>query len=92
MNNADTVPERKHLTRYSREKTSFDGWRVCISKQGLMFTKYVSDREFGGEEGSYAAARALRDEILARLATAPAHVVIPEYQEKYARKRRAAQH
>ncbi len=89
MKKNETMPERKHLTRYSREKTSFDGWRVCISKRGLMFTKYMSDREFGGEQGSYEAARALRDEILERLRVAPAHEVIPEFQQRYARKPRS---
>ncbi len=89
MKNTDTMPERKHLTRYSREKTSFDGWRVCISKRGLMFTKYMSDREFGGEQASYEAAKALRDEILERLKKSPAHEVIPEFQARYARRRKA---
>ncbi len=84
-----TMPERKHLTRYSREKTSFDGWRVCISKKGLIFTKYMSDREFGDEQKSYEAARALRDEILERLKHAPASEVIPEYQQRFARKPRS---
>ncbi len=88
MKMTDATPERKHLTRYSREKTSFDGWRVCISKRGLMFTKYISDREFGGEQAAFEAARALRDEILERLKVAPAQEVIPEYQKRYARKAR----
>ncbi len=87
----DTYPvlDRKHLTRYSRERTSFDGWRVCISKSGLIFTKYMSDREFGGMEGSYEAARALRDEIVQRLEHEPADQVIAEYRNKFADRRKA---
>ncbi len=87
MKKTDTMPERKHLTRYSREKTSFDGWRVCISKEGTMFVKYISDRAHGGEQGSFEAARALRDEILERLKSAPAREVLAEYQQKFARVR-----
>lgn len=75
----------KNLTRYTREKTSFQGWRVCISRQGLMFTKYFADHAFGGEEGALEAARSLRDEILDKLKTASAKEVLPEYQERYAK-------
>ncbi len=81
--------ELKNLTRYTREKTSFEGWRVCISRQGFMFTKYFADHAYEGEQGSLEAARALRDEILERLSKASASEVLPEYQKKYARKPRA---
>ncbi len=50
-----------------------------------MFVKYISDRAHGGEQGSYEAARALRDEILARLKEGSARDVIAEYQQRYAR-------
>ena len=89
MKEPNTVPEMKNLTRYTREKTSFEGWRVCISRQGFMFTKYFADHAFEGEQGSLKAARALRDEILGRLKHAPASEVLPEYQQKYARKPRS---
>ncbi len=89
MKESENVPEMKNLTRYTREKTSFQGWRVCISRQGLMFTKYFADHAYDGEEGSLKAARALRDEILGRLRQAPASEVLPEYQQKYAKKPRA---
>ncbi len=82
------MPDRKNLTRYLRESTSFDGWRVCISKKGSIFTKYMSDRAFGGMEGSYEAARALRDEILQRLETEPADRAMEEYSQKFARRRK----
>ncbi|HIX19938.1 MAG TPA: hypothetical protein H9862_04955 [Candidatus Akkermansia intestinigallinarum] len=83
-------PDMKNLTRYTREKTSFQGWRVCISRQGLMFTKYFADHAFGGEEGSLAAARQLRDEIINKLKEAPAREVLPIYQERYAKPRKSA--
>lgn len=82
----------KNLTRYTREKTSFLGWRVCISRQGLMFTKYFADGAYeNGEEGSLAAARALRDEILERLKAEPANTkkILEEYQDRYAKKKKA---
>ncbi len=86
MNELPPIPERKHLTRYSREKTSFDGWRVCISKEGAMFVKYLSDRMYGGEQGSFEAAKALRDELLERLKSAPAREVIAEYRARFAKR------
>ncbi len=89
MKEPSSVPEMKNLTRYTREKTSFEGWRVCISRQGFMFTKYFADHAYEGEQGSLAAARSLRDEILGRLKQSPASVVLPEYQKKFARKPRS---
>jgi len=82
----------KNLTRYTREKTSFLGWRVCISRQGLMFTKYFADSAYeNGEIGSKNAALALRDEILDRIKAEPANTkkILEEYQERYAKKKKA---
>ncbi|MBQ3526698.1 MAG: hypothetical protein IJA63_10525 [Akkermansia sp.] len=78
----------KNLTRYTREKTSFLGWRVCISRKGLMFTKYFADAMYDGEQGSFEAARALRDEILTRIKADPTNTkqIMLEYQEKFAKK------
>lgn len=78
----------KNLTRYTREKTSFLGWRVCISRKGMMFTKYFADAVYDGEQGSFEAALALRDEILSRIKADPANAkqIMAEYQEKYAKK------
>ena len=76
----------KNLTRYTRERTSFQGWRVCISRQGTMFTRYLPDRVYGGEEEAKAAALALRDEVLAACAQRPAKEVLEEYRAKFQRK------
>ncbi len=78
----------KNLTRYTREKTSFLGWRVCISRKGVMFTKYFADAAYGGEEGAYEAAKSLRDEIMERIKLHPerARSIMIEYQEKFAKK------
>ena len=63
----------KNLTRYTLEKTSFQGWRVCISRKGVMFTKYFPDKLYGGEEGAQAAAIEVRYTILTRSAGDPAN-------------------
>lgn len=76
----------KNLTRYTREKTSFLGWRLCISRAGRMFTKYFADRLYGGEEASLEAARRMRDDILERIKTEPAAQVLAEYQARYSKK------
>lgn len=76
----------KNLTRYTRDRTSFQGWRVCISRQGTMFTRYLPDRVYGGEAEAKAAALALRDEVLAECSRRPAKEVLEEYRLKYARK------
>lgn len=76
----------KNLTRYTRERTSFQGWRVCISRDGTMFTKYVPDRAYGSEEEAKAVAIALRDEVLAECRKRPAKEVLEEYRLRFCRK------
>lgn len=80
----------KNLTRYTLEKTSFMGWRVCISRKGVMFTKYVADKSYNCEQGALEAAIAIRDEILAQLAAEPtqAKKILLAAKNKYCSKRR----
>lgn len=80
----------KNLTRYTLEKTSFLGWRVCISRKGVMFTKYFPDKAYNGEDGSLAAAVAVRDEILARIAAAPenAKKIMQEMKNRFSARKR----
>lgn len=75
----------KNLTRYTLEKTSFQGWRVCVSRQGVMFTKYFPDKLYNGEEGALEAATAVRDEILSRVAAEPlnARKIMQEMKHKH---------
>lgn len=84
--NSKNHHSEKNLTRYTREKTSFQGWRVCISRQGTMFTRYLPDRVYGGEEAAKAAALALRDEVLTACATRPPKEVLEEYRIKFQKK------
>lgn len=51
-----------------------------------MFTRYLPDRLFGGEEEAKAAALALRDEVLAECTKRPAKEVLEEYRAKFQRK------
>ncbi len=64
----------KNLTRYSYERTAFQGWRVSICRRQRQFTRYFSDREFGGEEAAFTAALQLRDLIISELEQAPTEV------------------
>lgn len=53
-----TMKSIKNLTRFTYETAAFQGWRLSISRSGTIFTKYFSDKKFGGEEQSLAAAQA----------------------------------
>ena len=43
------MKSRKNLTRFTYETTAFQGWRLCLSRAGSTFTKYFSDKKYGGE-------------------------------------------
>ncbi len=48
----------KNLTRFTYETSAFQGWRLAISRKGATFTKYFSDKVYGDEAKSFAAAEA----------------------------------
>lgn len=48
----------KNLTRFTYETAAFQGWRLSITRAGAAFTKYFSDKKYGGEKESLAAAQA----------------------------------
>jgi len=48
----------KNLTRMTYETAAFQGWRLAISRKGTAFTKYFSDKVYGDEKQSFAAAEA----------------------------------
>ena len=50
------MKSRKNLTRFTYETTAFQGWRMCIARGGTTFTKYFSDKEYGGERKALKAA------------------------------------
>ena len=75
----------KNITRYTLEKTSFLGWRVCVSRKGVMITKYFPDKTYDGEEGSLAAAIAINS-----VAANPANAkkIMQELKNRYCGKKR----
>ncbi len=48
----------KNLTRMTYETAAFQGWRLAINRKGSSFTKYFSDKVYGDEAKSFAAAEA----------------------------------
>lgn len=42
------MKSKKNLTRFTYETTAFQGWRLCLSRTGTTFTKYFSDKKYGG--------------------------------------------
>jgi hypothetical protein len=48
----------KNLTRMTYETAAFLGWRLALSSKGTAFVKYFSDKKYGDEKKSFAAAQA----------------------------------
>lgn len=61
--NTESKPKR-NLTRFTYENTAFQGWRVCICREGKTFVKYFSDKQFGSGEAALEAAETLLSKIL----------------------------
>jgi len=65
----DEVPDRersalRYLTRFTKEFTSFDGWRLALTRCGVSFTRYFSALQYGGERAAFEEARRMRDALL----------------------------
>ena len=58
------LKSRKNLTRFTYETTAFEGWRLCVSRAGTTFTKYFSDKTYGGGRKSLAVAEKTRNQLL----------------------------
>lgn len=50
------MKSKKNLTRFTYETAAFQGWRLSISRAGTSFTKYFSDKQYGSDKESLAAA------------------------------------
>ena len=61
------MKSKKNLTRFTYETASFEGWRLCLSRKGTMFTKYYSDKQYGGGKQSLVAAESKLTELKALL-------------------------
>ncbi len=57
------MKSRKNLTRFTYETTAFQGWRLSLSRTGTTFTKYFSDKKYGGERKALKAADATLKEL-----------------------------
>jgi len=58
------MKSRKNLTRFTYETTAFEGWRLCLSRSGTTFTKYFSDKSYGGPRKSLAVAEKARTDLI----------------------------
>lgn len=65
------MKSKRNLTRFTYETTAFQGWRLCISRGGVSFVRYFSDREYGGGRKALKAAEAKLIEIKELLDSAP---------------------
>lgn len=57
------MKSKKNLTRFTYANAAFEGWRLCISRSGTTFTKYFSDKKFGGPRKSLDAAESALEGI-----------------------------
>ncbi len=61
----------RNITRFTYEFTSFQGWRVTLCRNQVHFTRYFSDKQYGGEKPAFAAALAVRDRLMELLRQHP---------------------
>ncbi len=61
----------RNITRFTYEFTSFQGWRVTLCRRQMHFTRYFSDKQYGGEKESFAAALEMRNRVLELLKLHP---------------------
>lgn len=61
----------KNITRFTYQFTSFQGYRVTICRNQVHFTRYFSDKQYGGQEAAYRAAVETREEVLENLKRFP---------------------
>ena len=57
------MKSKKNLTRFTYDTTAFQGWRLCISRGGTPFTKYFSDKAYGGPRATLKTAEQTLEEL-----------------------------
>lgn len=57
------MKSKRNLTRFTYETTAFQGWRLCLSRAGTTFTKYFSDKKYGGPKKSLQASEQALGEL-----------------------------
>lgn len=53
----------KNITRYTYEKTAFQGYRLAICKNKRLFVRYFSDSQYGGAEQALQETMRVRENI-----------------------------
>lgn len=61
----------KNITRFTYEFTSFQGYRVTLCRRQVHFTRYFSDKQYGGPEAALKAAMETRERVLENLKKFP---------------------
>ncbi len=61
----------RNITRFTYEFTSFQGWRVTLCRHQIHFTRYFSDKQYGGEKEALDAAISMRNRVLESLRRYP---------------------
>lgn len=61
----------RNITRFTYEFTSFQGWRLTLCRNQVHFTRYFSDKQYGGEAAALAAALDTRGRVLERMQLFP---------------------
>ena len=61
----------RNITRFTYEFTSFQGWRVTLCRNQVHFTRYFSDKQYGGEKPALAAALTVRNRLMELLRMHP---------------------
>ena len=55
------------ISRIDLPEIRSHGWQVRLSRRGRKFSRFFSDRKYGGREVALGIAREFRDELVARL-------------------------
>lgn len=58
------MSKHKNITKYTQGTHTMNGYRVCISRKGNMFVKYISETDAGTMREAEKLAIRLRDTIL----------------------------
>ena len=61
----------RNIARFTYEFTSFQGWRVTLCRNQVHFTRYFSDKQYGGEKAALAAALTVRNRLMELLREHP---------------------
>ena len=61
----------KNITRFTYARSGFQGWRLSVCRCHAHYTRYFSDRQYGGEQAALAAALEERSLLYEQLSALP---------------------